>query len=345
MSSLANYLASDGFASEGEFYDWLDQNRMSLRRPDPVLNLPVKPPPMPETYRGRRTGHNYPVFAPPANENFVFVGNRDDFSGNWYRKGDKIDPTKVGRTTFGHFGQDGVFGDQHHNKNLPAETFLSREDLQQKLQSYNLPFEGERSDLFKRFINVQEGGLIPKIADGEPLTEVEIADIVNRHEPINLQQAARLRELRGNQRNPSQINQPPQENSSWWQNSNLNPSSWRSQNNPMRLDGTQVSNAEANSLRQWGQQNLENQANNASMLNRLGTGSNPMTVNNLGAKSLASTGEAALGAEGAAAGGATFAARAMPMISLALMAGSLLQNQRASQQMKQDQEQQKSMRT
>ena len=94
-----------------------------------------------------------------------------------------------------------------------------------------------------------------------------------------------------------------------------------------------------------GQQNLENQANNASMLNRLGTGSNPMTVNNLGAKSLASTGEAALGAEGAASTGASFASRAMPMMSLALMAGSLLQNSRANQQMKQDQEQQKSMRT
>jgi integrase/recombinase XerD len=80
---------------------------------------------------------------------------------------------------------------------------------------------------------------------------------------------------------------------------------------------------------------LENQAKNASMLNRLGTGSNPMTVNNLGAKGLASTGEAALGAEGAAASGANFASRAMPMMSLALMAGSLVQNSRANQQMKQ----------
>ena len=338
----------NSFEDEQSLYDYLSSRGLTLRKPNPVLKLRphIPKPAMPETYRGSKTNYPYVMQAPDNDPNFAFVGNRDTFEGNWHRIGDPITPENVGKTTYGTIGQDKTFGPQHHNVNLPRESNLTDEELQERLRNFNLPAEGDRSSLFKRLINAQESPeLMQKIGNGEAPTELEMADIVNRHEPINLQQAARLRELRGNQRNPSQINQPPQENSSWWQNSNLNPSSWRSQNNPMRLDGTQVSNAEANSLRQWGQQNLENQANNASMLNRLGTGSNPMTVNNLGAKSLASTGEAALGAEGAAAGGATFAARAMPMISLALMAGSLLQNQRASQQMKQDQEQQKSMRT
>ena len=335
MSSLANYLASDGFASEGEFYDWLDQNRMSLRRPDPVLNLPVKPPPMPETYRGRRTGHNYPVFAPPANENFVFVGNRDDFSGNWYRKGDKIDPTKVGRTTFGHFGQDGVFGDQHHNKNLPAETFLSREDLQQKLQSYNLPFEGERSDLFKRFINVQEGGLIPKIADGEPLTEVEIADIVNRHEPVDLARAAELREMRRG----AEVQPPQQPLNQRLAQSNANPRNWMpSNNNPMRVDGSQVSNAESANLRQWGSQNIANMQEAQAAAQRTGSVANP--------SGLGSIAEAAPAAEaGIAAQAPSFLARSMPLISLGLMANSLYAQSKANRENKEAMKQREAMRT
>ena len=338
----------NSFEDEESLYDYLSSRELTLRKPNPVLRLrPHLPkPPMPESYRGAKTNYPYVMQAPENNPNFAFVGNRDTFEGNWHRIGDPITPENVGKTTYGAIGQDKTFGSQHHNVNLPKESSLTNEELQNRLKEFNLPSEGDRSSLFKRLINAQESPeLMQKIGNGEAPTELELADIVNRHEPINLQQAARLRELRNNQNNPSQINQAPEANSNWWQNSNLNPSNWRSQNNPTRLDGTQVSNVEANSLRQWGQQNLETQANNASMLNRLGTGSNPMTVNNLGAKGLASTGEAALGAEGAAASGATFASRAMPMMGLALMGGSLLQNSRANQQMKQDQEQQQSMRT
>ena len=338
----------NSFEDEQSLYDYLSSRGLTLRKPNPVLRLrPYLPKPaMPETYRGFNTKYPYVMQAPENDPNFAFVGNRDTFEGNWHRIGDPITPENIGKTTYGAIGQDKTFGPQHHNVNLPRESNLTDKELQDRLRNFNLPSEGERSSLFKRLINAQESPeLMQKIGNGEAPTELEMANIVNRHEPINLQQAARLRELRKNQANPPQVNQAPEENSNWWQNSNLNPSNWRSQNNPMRLDGSQVSNAEANSLRQWGEQNLANQTNNASMLNRLGTGSNPMTVNNLGAKSLASTGEAALGAEGAAVGGATFASRAMPMMSLALMAGSLLQNSRANQQMKQEQEQQKSMRT
>lgn len=335
----------NSFKDEQVLYDYLSSRGLTL---NPVLKLRhyLPKPAMPETYRGFNTNYPYVMQAPEKDPNFAFVGNRDTFEGDWHRIGDLITPEKVGDITYGAIGKDKTFGPQHHNINLPKESNLTDEALQDRLRENNLPAEGDRSSLFKRFINSQESPeVMMKIANGEPLSEIDMADIVNRHEPINLQQAARLRELRKNQANPSQINQPPQENSNWWQNSNLNPSNWSSPNNPTRLDGSHVNNAEANSLRQWGQQNLENQANNVSMMNRLGTGSNPMTVNNLGAKSFASTGEAALGSEGAAASGSTFASRAMPMMYLALMAGSLLQNSRANQQMKKYQEQQQSMRT
>lgn len=334
MSSLANYLASDGFASEGELYDWLDRNRMSLRRPDPVLNLPVKPPPMPETYRGR-TGYNYPVFAPPENENFVFVGNSDNMSGNWYRKGDKINPAKVGRTTFQNIGKDGVFGSQHHNQHVPAESHLSQEDLQQKLQNYNLPSEGERSDLWKRYINTKEGNLAPKIAAGEPLTEVEIADVVNRHEPVDLARAAELREMRrGAAVQPLQ--QPLNQRLA---QSNANPRNWMpSNNNPMRLDGSQVSNAEAANLRQWGSQNIANMQEAQAAAQRTGSVANPA--------GLGSIVEAAPAAEaGIAAQAPSFLARSMPLISLGLMANSLYSQSKANRENKEAMEQREAMRT
>lgn len=328
MSSLANYLASDGFASEGELYD------MSLRRPDPVLNLPVKPPPMPETYRGR-TGYNYPVFAPPENENFVFVGNSDNMSGNWYRKGDKINPAKVGKTTFQNIGKDGVFGSQHHNQHVPAESHLSQEDLQQKLQNYNLPSEGERSDLWKRYINTKEGNLVPKIAAGEPLTEVEIADVVNRHEPVDLARAAELREMRrGAAVQPLQ--QPLNQRLA---QSNVNPRNWMpSNNNPMRLDGSQVSNAEAANLRQWGSQNIANMQEAQAAAQRTGSVANPA--------GLGSIAEAAPAAEsGIAAQAPSFLARSMPLISLGLMANSLYSQSKANRENKEAMEQREAMRT
>ena len=333
MSSLANYLASDGFASEGELYDWPDRNSMSLRRPDPVLNLPIKPPPMPETYRGR-TGYNYPMFAPPADENFVFVGNRDNFSGNWYRKGDKIDPAKVGRTTFEEFKKDGVFGSQHHNQHLPAESHWSKEDLQQKLQSYNLPSEGERSDLWKRYVNIQESDLKQKLADGEPITEVEIADIVNRHEPVDLARAAELREMRRG----AEV-QPQQPLNQRLAQSNANPRNWMpSNNNPMRLDGSQVSNAEAANLRQWGSQNIANMQEAQAAAQRTGSVANPA--------GLGSIAEAAPAAEaGIAAQAPSFLARAMPLISLGLMANSLYSQSKANRENKEAMKQREAMRT
>ena len=340
----------NSFESEESLYDFLDKQGLFLKKPSPVLKLrPYVPKPaMPESYRGFNTKYPYVIQAPENDPNFAFVGNRDTFEGNWHRIGDPITPENVGKTTYGAIGQDKVFGAQHHNVNLPRESNLTDDELQDRLRNFNLPADGDRPSLFKRLINAQESPeLMQKIGNGEAPTELDLADIVNRHEPINLQQAARLRELRKNQGNPSQANQA-QENSNWWQNSNLNPTNWRSQTNPLRLDGTQVSNAEANSLRQWGEQNLANQANNTSLLNRLGTGSNPMTVNNLPAttSSLSNAGQAGNIAQGAtAAGGGSLMSRAMPMVGLALLANSVIQNSRANSKRNEEAETEKRMET
>ena len=342
----------NSFEDESSLYDYLTKNGLTLRKPSPVLKLRpnISKPLMPESYRGAKTNYPYVMQAPENDPNFAFVGNRDTFEGNWHRIGDQITPENVGKTTYGSIGQDKVFGAQHHNVNLPKESNLTDEELQDRLRNFNLPSEGDRSSLFKRLINAQESpDIMQKIGNGEAPTELEMADIVNRHEPINLEQAARLRELRKNQGNPPQVNQPPQESSSWWQNSNLNPSNWMSQNNPTRLDGTQVSNTEANSLRQWGEQNIANQTNNASLLNRLGTGSNPMTVNNMSAatSNLSNAGQTGSGAAQAAtaAGGGSIMSRAMPMVGLALLANSVIQNSRANSQRNEAAEQEKRMET
>lgn len=346
------------FENEESLYDFLKSRGASLRKPDPVLKLrPYIPKPdLPEMYRGSTTNYPYVIQAPESNPNYVWVGNRDDFTGSWNRIGDPITQDAVGRTTYSHIGGDQTFQPQHHNVNLPVESSLSQEQLQNKLGNLNLPTEGDRSTLFKRMINAHESpDLMMKLQEGGQPTELELADTVNRHEPINLQQTARLRELRKNQGNIPQINQgPSQENSNWWQQSNLNPSNWRAQNNnPMRLDGSQVSNAEAAPLREWGQQNLENQLNNTSTLNRLGTGSNPMTINNMpgatsalsgaGGSQLART--ASQGAATGAGGAGSFLSRAMPTISLVLLANAMMQNSRAGMQRKEQNEQEQRMQT
>ena len=339
------------FDNEESLYNFLDKQGLFLRKPSPVLKLrpPIPKPATPESYRGFNTNYPYVMQAPDNDPNFAFVGNRDSFEGNWHRIGDPITPENVGKTTYGSIGQDKTFGAQHHNVNLPKESSLTNEELQNRLKEFNLPSEGDRSSLFKRLINTQESPeLMQKIGNGEAPTELELADIVNRHEPINLQQAARLRELRNNQNNLPRENQA-QENSNWWQNSNLNPTNWRSQNNPTRLEGTQVSNAEASSLRQWGEQNLQAQAHNASLLSRLGTGSNPMTVNNLSAttSSLSNAGQAGnVATQGAtAAGGGSLMSRAMPMVGLALLANSVIQNSRANSKRNEEAETEKRMET
>jgi len=77
-------------------------------------------------------------------------------------------------------------------------------------------------------------------------------------------------------------------------------------------------------------------------MNRRGTGSNPMTIAQLSQNPNGAVANAA--GEGAAMPMGTFAGRAMPMISLALLANSFLQNSQAKQEQEQFTQTQKMMR-
>ena len=311
------------FEEQEDLYDYLRQRGLGLRNPSPVLRL-RQPPPMPETYRGMNTGYPYVMQAPEQNPDYAFVGNRDNFSGNWHRIGDPVTEDAVGKTTYGNIGQGQRFQASHHNMNLPREASLSEQELRNEMQGYNLPSEGDRTSLFKRMMNAKESpDVMQNLMERGSLSELEMADVINKHEPINLQEAARLRELRQDVNNPNMApNAPNRSISQQAQQSNMNPMNWRSQNNPMRADGSQVSNVEANALRDWGQNNL------SSRIQGVGTATNPMTINS------AATGEAAA-VESAAMGGAGMLSSAMPMLSLGLMAASMYQNSQARQEQEQ----------
>lgn len=284
-----------------DFQGYSNFDPSDFPRSGPPLRQALSPevPKMPEVYHGAKTNTPYLVRAPKVDPNFVFVGNRDTTEGSWHRIGDPISPEKVGKTThkwLKGLGDD-VFDPGHHGINLPKDSFSTREDLQNRLRGLNVPFANEdRDSLFKRFINVSENPkLQEKLAAGGVPTELETADILNRHVPTTPEREAYLRGLRRNENPSERIGQPKPI---------TEPS-----HPPRPFD-------------QFG--------------NRLGTGGNPMTIDNMGAK---------LGAEANVAPSASFASRAMPMMSLALMAGSLVQNSRANQQMEQNQEQEQRMRT
>jgi hypothetical protein len=334
----------ESFESEESLYDWLMQRGLSLRRPSSVLRQRPSMPNMPEIYQGPITRYPYVIQAPEPDPNFVWVGNRDDFSGNWHRIGDPITPEKVGLSTYNSIGKDQTFGQQHHNINLPGESNLTQEQLQDKLRGLNLPYEGDRSSLFKRIVNVQESPeLMGRLQEGGRPTELELGDIVKAHEPIDLNQAARLRQLRAGGEN---IPEQPQGN--WWQQNNLNPANWRSQANPVRADGSPVSNVEANQMRQWGQQNLMNRANALQQMGRTGTGANPMSINNLpGAQvnALRAGGSAAAGEAGMLGSAATFASRALPIMNLVMLGGMMLKGMNAGREADKQQQKELMMRT
>ena len=191
---------------EESLYDYLRPRGLGLKKPSPFLRL-RQPPPMPETYRGMNTGYPYVMQAPEQNPDYAFVGNRDNFSGNWHRLGDPVTEDAVGKTTYGHIGEGQRFQPAHHNMNLPRESSLTEEQLRGKLNEYNLPTNGDRSSLFKRMINTKESNdIMQKLGNGERPSELEMADVINRHEPNELE---RYREM---QESTRPVNNPPKKN-------------------------------------------------------------------------------------------------------------------------------------
>lgn len=334
-----------------------------------ILSEPIARPPKPEipkALRGPVTGSYYQLNAPPENDNYVYVGDRDSFEGNWHRIGDPITKEAVGEKSQGLFANQRLekFQSKNHNANINPAAHFSDQALRKYLSDRGISGQGDRESLMRRYVNAVEGlgksqelqienlessredlGRHIQPVSDEILNQGVLdgknarnADILNK-EKVKLQQAHQLR-------NPGlRLEQNP----SLLQQNNPNPVNQIVPNNPVRIDGTQVSNAEAAGLRQWGEQNIANQSSALAQRNLLGTGANPMTISNLPGAARAGgaiEGAAATGAaETAATGAAGLMGRAMPVISLALLANSFMQNSNASQQMEKDEARQKSMRT
>ena len=117
-------------------------------------------PEMPECYEGPTTHYKYPIYAPEKSDKFVFVGNRDNMSANWYRIGTKIDKyaEAMGNTTMSVFSDRNpkVFKAEDHNINLPDLSSCSDEALRLKLRELGLSEEGRRVELFKRLVDSKE---------------------------------------------------------------------------------------------------------------------------------------------------------------------------------------------
>lgn len=203
MSSLNSELAGDRrdpgtFANQEEFHDWRRQNNLGFR---PVLRLRPPPPPtpprppMPE--RMAFGGVKHPISVPEPNPNYAWVTNRDSLVGNWHPMNSPITEQAVGPTTFRQIGDAGVFKPEHHGINVAGETRMSDDQLRQNLENWNLPTEGERSELFARNMRVKHHPTFMRnFAEGRGTNEAEVSDIVSPNEPISLREAARLRGLR-----------------------------------------------------------------------------------------------------------------------------------------------------
>jgi len=186
------------FPNEEEFHNWRRSNNLGFR---PVLRLrPQPPPPPPRPPMPQMMsfgGGQFPVSVPEADPNYVWATNRDTLAGNWYPINSPITEGAVGRSTFGGLGEDPRFLPEHHGINIPAESRMSDEQLRQNLQNWNLPAEGNREDLFARNMRVKHHPTFMRnFAEGRAPNEAEIADIANPNAPIDLREANRLRNLR-----------------------------------------------------------------------------------------------------------------------------------------------------
>ena len=194
MTSLNEALANapGSFRSLREFHNWRLRNNLGFK---PTLRLKPPPPPNPEMMNFQ--GTNYPISMPQADPNYAWVTNRDTLEGNWQPINGPINEQAVGPTTFGQIGQDQVFSPEHHGINIPGESNMSDDQLRQNLSNWNLPTEGDRSELFARNMRVKtHPTFLKNFADGRAPNEAEVSDIVNPNGPMSLQEAGQLRALR-----------------------------------------------------------------------------------------------------------------------------------------------------
>ena len=212
MSSLNNELSQDrrapySFDNEEDFRSWLDRSNMSLR---PTLRLRLRPPRPPNPEMMNFGGMNFPVSVPEANPNYAWVTNRDTLEGAWHPLNTPITQDAVGPTTFRQIGDDQTFQPQHHGINVAAESRMSDDQLRQNLQNWNLPTEGDRSQLFQRNMRVKHHPTFMRnFAEGRQPNEAEVSDVLGNNQPMSLREAARMRGLRSQAGYYQNVQPPP----------------------------------------------------------------------------------------------------------------------------------------
>lgn len=234
-------------------------------KPDVHQDYPVRrsvAPKPPEMYHERITGYTYPITAPEPNLDFVFVGNRDNFQYKWVRKGTPIDKEDIG-SSYSSFNPKSLYGDIHHNLNIPRESKMSDDEFRQALVPYELPtstlHDMWRKDLFKMYINSKNPLISSETQSGErPPTDNELAYVQYVHERMGEPKDGELyRNLRkeqnlSSQSSPSAESGRPMPDLDWWRQQIISPQQ-----------------------RQMASQQQQRGPNT------IGTGNNPMTLSNM----------------------------------------------------------------
>lgn len=280
---------------------------------------PPKMPPMVETIFGTRV----PASIPNAQKGWVFTGSdKDDINVNWYREGDLIPDNLIQPSVYDRLYEEQKgsprFLLNHHGTYLDSgrpTSMPQNQELWHTLASQGIGPSGSQKD-------GDEELLPPSPTEAYNMWMQKRADGSLPQDP-----------------NPSSF---PKSNNPFARMPNsFNPFSFSSQNKPLsgvvRLDGSQVSPEEMQEVNQWGRQNLANMQKEQMAVNippKLGTGTNPMTIDNMPGATPPTTPPQNMNA-------GTFASRAMPMMHLALQAYSLIQNSKSQKEQERFEQNQK----
>ena len=323
-------------------YEEEEYNRRYFGEPEGSLPGPVPPENPPHINVG---GQQYPISLPQRDPNYVWVTNRDNLIGNWYRNGSSIYRNMVGHATFKQIGRDSVFGPEHHGRNIGAEVAMSDDKLRENLRRWGIPTEGNRAELLKRNIRVKTSELYQRLEEGGRPSSQDIYNIVyNPDRNPSLAEANQLRQLRqeaGIYDRVATAAGPAQQVPRKWTGGTGRPS------------GNPLSAAEQTATQNWGQSNLQRAAaaQSTPRPSALGTGRNPMTIGALESQAEAQAAQTAAteaaGTSALSTGLGTagmFAARAMPVLNVAMMGGMLYNIMQSQNQAKKEEERRKNMR-
>ena len=284
-------------------------------------NLDTTPPPIPEFVRGR---YNYTVDAPPKNDNYVFVNNRDDFDkANWYKKGDPIDKAQIGQTTYDELEKNnllngGVWGDIHHNQQIAT---MNDDTLKQGLIDYGIPRNLSKKESMQQLVYKLEdpSGIEQSYAPARREYEQKMSSYLNRFKNAqnDLEANQIFMDMDKDQVLSQRLNPTPQER--------LKQAGLSRQNSPQQPypeNWNPQSNTKAN--RAWGAQNIANReaeiAQNEARVSGLGNVARKAQAAEALPGAASRVGNAAARA---GVGLSNFAARALPIINLGLLGYSL----------------------